>query len=285
MRVYRPAGLIVATALALGAPAVAQPSSAYTQHQRGMNETFRLDVGGFFQTFDTTVRVGDAQGSPGSDVSLESLLGAPVKQTNVRVDGYWRFGPHGSLQFSYRRANRSSSNAISTDIDFGDQTYHAGAQVDSTLGLDVGELYYAYALVNNGESEFALMLGVSGFYNRVSIGVSGTITGPGGTAGASAQAEDRSFLAPMPALGAYFRYALYPKFFVWGKVKALTATYHGYHGDMLEWSAGIDWYFTQNIGIGGGYEYVKLEFEKQETRRYGINYKYDGPVAYVSIAF
>jgi hypothetical protein len=157
--------------------------------------------------------------------------------------------------------------------------------VDSTLGLDVGELYYAYALVNNGESEFALMLGVSGFYNGISLGVSGTITGPGGTAGASAQAEDRSFLAPMPALGAYFRYALYPKFFVWGKVKALTATYHGYHGDMLEWSAGLDWYFTENIGIGGGYEYVKLEFEKQETRQYGLNYKYDGPVAYVSIAF
>jgi hypothetical protein len=285
MRLFRSAGILAAVAALLAGPALAQSSSAYTQHQRGMDETFRLDVGGFFQKFDTTMRVGDAQGSPGTEVNLESLLGAPDKQTNIMVDGCLRLGRHANLQFAYRRANRTSTNATSRDVDFGDQTYHAGVQIDTSYRLDVGELYYAYSFVNNGDAEFGLMLGVSAFYNRVSLGVSGSVTGPGGTAGAGTQTDERNLLAPVPAVGAYFRYSLYPKFFVWGRVKGVTGTISGSHGSMLDWSAGLDWYFTQNVGIGGGYESLKLVFEKQEARQFGLNEKYEGPVAYVTIAF
>jgi hypothetical protein len=285
MRLFRSAGALAAVAALLAGPAHAQASSAYTQHQRGMDETFRLDVGGFFQKFDTTVRVGDAQGSSGTEANLESLLGAPDKQTNLMVDGCWRLGRHANFQFAYRRANRTSLSAISRDIQFGDQTYHAGAQVDTSYRLDVGELYYAYSFLNNGDAEFGLMLGVSAFYNRVSLGVSGSVAGPGGTGGAGAQTDQRNLLAPVPAAGAYFRYALYPKVFAWGKVKGVTGTISGTHGSMLDWSAGLDVYFTQNIGIGGGYESLKVVFEKQDARQFGLNEKIDGPVAYVTIAF
>lgn len=280
---FRCLGILLAAAT-LALPALAQTGSAYTRQQRGMAETFRLDVGGFFQKFDTTVRVGDAQGNPGTNVSFESLLGAPDSQTNIFADGYWRWGPRASLQFAYRRASRSSSRAVSTDIQFGDQTYHVGGKVDTSIRLDVGELYYAYALVNNGDAEFALMLGVSAFSNRVSLDASGSIAGPGGTV-ISAQSDSRNLLAPVPAIGAYLRYALYPKVFTWGKVKGLTATISGRHGSLLSWGAGLDLYFTQHVGIGGGYEYVKLVFEKRDTRQFAVDYQYKGPTAYVSIAF
>jgi opacity protein-like surface antigen len=267
----------------LAVPALAQTGSAYTRQQRGMSETFRLDVGGFFQKFATSVRVGDGLGNPGTNVSFESLLGAPDSQTNVFADGYWRWGPRASLQFAYRHANRSSSRVVSTDVQFGDQTYQAGGKVDTSIRLDVGELYYAYALVNNGDAEFALMLGVSAFSNKVSFDASGSIAGPGGAV--TVQSDSRNLLAPVPAVGAYFRYALYPKFFAWGKVKGLTATISGRHGSLLTWGAGLDLYFTQHVGIGGGYEYVKLVFEKRDTRQFALDYEYKGPTAYVSIVF
>jgi opacity protein-like surface antigen len=283
MKHFRLLGILLAAAT-LALPAFAQTGPAYTRQQRGMDETFRLDVGGFFQKFDTTVRVGDAQGGPGTTVGLESLLGAPDSQTNVFADGYWRWGPRASLQFAYRHANRSSSRVVSTDVQFGDQTYHAGGRVDTSIRLDVGELYYAYALVNNGDAEFALMLGVSAFSNKVALDATGSVTGPGGPV-VSAQSDSRNLLAPVPAVGAHFRYALYPKVFVWGKVKGLTATISGRHGSLLTWGAGVDLFFTQHIGIGGGYEYVKLVFEKRDTRQFALDYEYKGPTAYVSIAF
>jgi hypothetical protein len=279
MKGFRCIGVLLAAA-ACAAPAFAQTSSAYYQHQRGMDETFRLDVGGFFQKFATTIRAGDAAGSAGTDVGLEDVLGAPDSKTTLYVDGALRLSRRSSFFFGYRMSDRSSSVALQRDIAFGDQTYRVGAQVASKLRVDVGELYYAYSLVNNGDAEFALMLGVSAFYDRASLSV--VASGGGAVA---AQSDSRNLFAPVPAVGAYFRYALYPKVFVWGRIKGLAATISGYHGSMLSWSAGLDWYFTQNIGIGGGYEYVKLVFDKQQTRQFGLDYKTDGPVAYVSIAF
>jgi len=280
MKGFRWLGVLF-VASGLTAPAFAQSSSAYYLHQRGMDETFRLDVGGFFQKFTTNLRAGDAIGSAGTEFGLEDVLGAPDSKTTLRVDAALRLSRNSSFLFGYRTSNRSNSVALQRDVSFGDQTYHVGAQVDSQLRVDVGELYYAYSLVNNGDAEFALMLGVSAFYNRASIAA---LVSVGGVP-ATAQAESRNLFAPVPAVGASFRYALYPKVFAWGKVKGMSATISGYHGTLLSWSGGFDWYFTKNIGIGGGYEYVKLDFEKLEARQFAVDYRTDGPVAYVSIAF
>lgn len=282
MKGYRDLGILLVAA-ALGAPALAQSGRAYTRQQRGMDETLRLDVGGFFQKFTTTLRAGDALGGAGTEFGLENVLGAPDSKSTLRVDGALRLSRRSSFLFGYRTSDRSSSVALQRDIAFGDQTYRVGAQVDSKLRVDVGELYYAYSLLNNGDAEFAIMLGVSAYDSRATITAS-VIVGGGG-AGAAAQTESRNLLAPVPAVGAYFRYALYPKVFAWGMAKGVTGTASGYHGSMLSWSAGLDWYFTQNVGIGGGYESVRVDFEKLEARQFSLNFRYDGPVAYVSIAF
>lgn len=282
MSICRRLGALIVLA-ACAAPARAQTGSAYTRNQRGMDETFRLDVGGFFQKFATDVRVGDALGGAGTDVSLESTLGLPDTGTNLRVDGTWRLGPRAGLQLGYRRASRSGTNAIVQDVTFGDQTYHVGARVDTSVRRDVGELYLSYALVNGGDAEFALMLGVSAFSERVSVVASGSAAGPGG--GSATQAEERNVFAPVPAVGATFRYALYPRVFAWGKVKGVTGTVSGYHGSMLIWSAGLDWYLTKNVGIGGGYESERIAFERREARRVDLDETVRGPVAYLSIAF
>src|SRR5664279_1718699 len=224
MKGFRWLGVLF-VASGLTAPAFAQSSSAYYLHQRGMDETFRLDVGRFFQKFTTTLREGDAFGSAGTEFGLEDVLGAPDSKTTLRADAALRLGRRSSFLFGYRTSNRSNSVALQRDVSFGDQTYHVGAQVDSQLRVDVGELYYAYSLVHNGDAEFALMLGVSAFYSRASIAALVSVGGVGTTA----QAESRNLLAPVPAVGASFRYALYPKVFAWGKVKGMSATISGYH--------------------------------------------------------
>ena len=281
MKGFRCLGILLSAAVC-AVPAFAQTGSAYTQHQRGMDESFRLDVGGFWQKFTTNLRAGDAIGSAGTQFGAEDVLGLPDSEKTLRVDAALRLSPRSSFLLGYRTSSRSSSVALSRDVSFGDQTYHVGGQVDSKLRVDVGELYYAYSLLNSGDAEFALMLGVSAYYDRATITASGSV---GGGAGSAAQAESRNLLAPVPAVGAYFRYALYPKFFAWGNVKGISGTASGYHGSMLCWSAGLDWYFTKNVGIGGGYESVRLDFEKREARRFALDYRTDGPVAYLSIAF
>jgi hypothetical protein len=271
--------------LAAASPAAAQYTSSAAAI-RGMDERFRLNLGGFFQNFSTTLRLDSAALGTGTEISLEDDLGQSANKTSFRADGYWRFGRHGSLQFSFLTWNRSGSLTLSRDIQFGDHVYHAGAAASSTLRVTDAELYYGYSFVNTGEAELGFLLGVSTFFNSASLEASGFITGPGGTTCGCTVLEDRSLVAPIPAIGGFFRYTLLPGFFVYGRAKVLPqVTVSGYSGSMFDGRAGFDVFFGRNVGIGGAYSYTKIKFARVGADTLEVDYRYSGPLVYLSFAF
>jgi hypothetical protein len=284
MKLFRTVA-VAAAAVLFAAPALAQTSSAYYMQQKGMDERFRLDLGGFFQTFDTTISLYNSAGTQGTSINLEDY-GQDTHKTTFAADGYWRFGRHGRLDFAYRGWNRSSSRTLDKDILVGDVTYHAGAQFDTHLRSTVAELYYSYSFVNNGDLEFGLGLGVSSYWNSFAASGTGTLSGAGQSGSASFQAESRNLVAPIPALKAYFSYALYPRLFARAAYKGITGTVDGYHGEMQDFRGGLDYFFTENIGVGGLYQYTTMSFSHTgEALDLAIDYKYSGPLVYVSVAF
>jgi hypothetical protein len=278
--------LLLAMTFVFATSAEAQTGSSSYGQQRGMEERFRLDIGGFFQKFDTTVSIDRSDGSPGTEVNLEDVLGQDSHQTNLRLDGYWRFGPHGSLQFAYRGWHRTNEQVIDRDINIGDTTYHAGANVSTDNRVNVFQLYYGYSFWNTGQFELGAELGISGYYTKISFEASGSFTGPGGTTSGTTGREEKNLLAPVPGIGGYFRYTFLQRFFGYATVKGLpTVTISGYSGSMIDVTAGLDYFFTKNFGLGAGYEYTKINFKGKSTPRVGIDYTYSGPLAYASIAF
>lgn len=276
----------VAAAALLAGPALAQTSSAYYQHQRGMDERFFISLGGFFQTFETTLSLANSAGTAGTSINLEEL-GQDERKTSFAADGYWRFGRHGRLDFAYRGWSRSASHTLTKDIVVGDTTYHVGAQVDTSMRSNIADLYYSYSFVNNGDLEFGLGLGVSAYFNAFEISGAGSVSGGGGGGGSVSRAtEGRNLVAPIPALKAYFSYALYPRVFAKAAFKGITGTVDGYHGEMTDFRGGIDWLISQNVGVGGLYQYTKINFSHAgEKADIAFDYKYSGPLAYVIFAF
>ena len=282
----KPLLLLLATTLVIAGNAEAQVGNTYYAQQRGMDERFRLDIGGFFQKFDTTVSIEGSNGRPGTEINLEDRLGQDSNQTNLRLDGYWRFGPHGSLQFAYRGWHRSNSHVLDQAINIGDTTYQVGANVSVDNRVNVFQLYYAYSFINNGDVELGAELGFSAYYTKISFAASANVIGPGGSSGTTTGNEEKNLLAPVPGIGAFFKYTLLPRFFVYGTIKGLpTITISGYSGSFVDFTAGLDYYFTQNVGIGGGYEYSKITYHGASTPRMGLEYKYSGPLVYVTLAF
>ncbi len=168
----------------------------------------------------------------------------------------------------------------------GDVTYHAGAQIDSHMRSTLAELYYSYSFINNGDLEFGLGLGVSSYWNAFEISGSGSISGGGQSGSASFSTESRNLVAPIPAIKAYFTYALFPRFFVRAAYKGITGTVDWYHGEMNDFRGGLDYFFTQNVGVGALYQYTKMSFSHAgEALDLAIDYKYSGPLVYVGIAF
>ena len=284
MRTIRRIALALPAAAFLLAAGAAQGQS-YGQ-VKGMDERFRLDLGGIFQNFDTTLRLDSAALGRGTEINLEDDLGQDANKTSFRASGYWRFGRHGRFDFGVISWNRSATHTIAKDIEFGDHVYHAGATVDSTLRATQVDAYYAYSFVNTGEVELGAKLGFSAIFNTVEFDASGYITGPGGSVSGSRASDSRSVVAPVPAIGAYGRFTLLPGLMITGQARGLpTVTISGYSGSFVDAGAYLDWYPWKNFGFGGGYSYTKITFEREQDPTIRFEYTYSGPIFYLSLAF
>ena len=51
-------------------------------------------------------------------------------------------------------------------------------------------------------------------------------------------------------------------------------------GSMVEAMGHVDWYFARNFGIGGGYEYSKIDVKREtDTKTTEFDFRYDGPLS------
>src|SRR5215468_9733999 len=97
--------------------------------EKGMDERFSLNLGGFFQKFGTSLDIGPSTGGEGTNIDLERDLGLG-NQTSFRADGLWRFGRHGRLDFGYAGWTRKNTHTLERTIDVGDHEYGIGASID-----------------------------------------------------------------------------------------------------------------------------------------------------------
>jgi hypothetical protein len=264
----------------------ASQTSADFVSVKGTDERFRLDLGGFFQQFTTTIRLDSEKYGRGTEVSLEDDLGISANQANFRADGYWRFGRHGRVDFAYTGWNRSASHTLDTPIKVGDTTYDAHATLDSRLRVSLVELYYGYSFWNTPKFEAGLMLGFSALFNSVNVEGEATITGPDGTKTTGPRtAQSRSLTAPLPAIGAQVRYTIIPGLLVSGKIRGMQLTIDNVKGSVLEGRAGLDYYPWKNFGFGAAYDFMEIKIEKQTDPGLSLDYKYSGPMVYISMVF
>ena len=285
MRSHRALPLVASAILLLlcARPGEAQTTSDWVS-VKGMDERFRLDLGGFAQKFSTTIRV-DSATHGGTEVNLEDDLGLSSNQLNFRADGYWRFGRHGRLEFAYTGWNRSASHVLDKDINVGDTTYHAGATLDSQLRVSVVELYYGYSFWNTPKFELGAQIGLSALITSVSIEGTGSISGGGGSGTRSFSSETRSVTAPVPAIGIQARYTIIPGLLVSGRIKGFGATIDNIKGSVLEGRATLDYYPWKNVGFGAGYDYVDIKVTKTSDPMVELEYRYSGPMFYLSLVF
>ena len=243
-----------AAVIILAAPAAAQSYADV----KGMDERFRLDLGGFFQQFDTTLRLDSTALGTGTEVNLEDDLGQDSHKTSFRANGYWRFGRHGRFDFGVLTWSRSATHTIARDIEFGDHVYHAGAMVDSKMTLRRSTRTTLTPSSTRARSSSARSWGSRCSSTRSLSTRPVTSRVPGvrsrGTgrrrAGASWPRSPRS--APTPgsrfsrASSSPARREVSPR--SRSRVTAATCSTTG---------AYLDWYPWKNFGFGGGYSYME----------------------------
>ena len=71
------------------------------------------------------------------------------------------------------------------------------------------------------------------------------------------------------------------------RARGIGVTIDPYSGSWIEYAGFLNWYFAQNFGIGGGYEYQKIHLKKNESEpdAFRFDQRFDGPRAYFVLTF
>jgi Outer membrane protein beta-barrel domain len=249
----------------------------------GPDDSFWAELSYFYPTISSTARLDLTSTSrPGTTIRLEDDLalddrkGTPYLTLGMRLGERWR------LEFEYYQLNRSSSNSITRQIEWGDVTYPLGVTIDSTFDTTIFRITGGYSFYKAPVAEAGVGFGLH--ITDIATALSGQGTGPNGVA--TFHREARDTLVPLPTVGLYGTYKMSDQWHLRGRVDFLSLKYEDYDGSLINSMAAIEWRFAKNWGAGIGYRYVDYKLEATSSDFRGeINYKFKGPTLFVNAAF
>lgn len=249
-----------------------------------LDSTFIIDAGGFFLSTDTRVRVnGETSDVIGSDIDFENTFG--IGDTDrFRVDARWRLAQRHSIRGMYFENNRSGSREIEREIQFGDESFPIGLEVDARSELRVIQLSYDYAFLSSPRYEVAAGLGLHML--DAELGLSAELTSSGGSVSRQAE-ESAATQAPLPVVGLRGLWRLGDSVYVTAAAQYFYIELDDYDGSLTDLSASLVWDVTRHVGIGVGYNDFGMRFDVEDKGSFDgrLRWSYGGALAFVSMKF
>jgi len=258
--------------ISLSGLAVGQDAN-WTVHP-ALQDRWSFDLGAYSPDIKSSASLNSTTNGRGTTVNLEDILGLSDHKTVGEILGRVRLGEKWRIEAEYFSLNRSSSRAISKDINWGDNTYTVGTVVASEFNSDIYRLSVGYSFIKNTEGELGVAIGahVTDFSTSLSAGSVG-----GG---------NRDTLAPLPTVGLYGAYAFTPRWLLSGRGDIFSIKYGDYDGTLVNATAKLDYRVSRHFGVGVGYRYVDYDVNMTKTNFTGnINYVFNGPTVYATTSF
>ena len=272
------AGLLLGTLIATASrPAPAadgyQPShdllSPITDH-------FYLRLSYFHPALNTTLRV-DPAGKPygGTQLSGEDDLGLPSTDNQARMELMFRMRERNRMRIDYFQENRSGSSLLTRPIVFGDQTFAAGSQTETTLNWKLMGFTYTRAFLQTPNFELGAGIGV----HLIQADAIGTVP-------ALFQRHETSVAGAWPTIATDGIWRISRRFAFTGRAQYLGATVKGLSGSLGDYHGDFQYRWKSNFAIGLGYEYIRGSFQSTSSGTPGLFIlSAGGPEAFLRVSF
>jgi hypothetical protein len=275
------AGLLAT--LGAGTATVAQAQSP-TLAQNLLTDPFVFTAGVFLVGTDVDANL-NGQSGTNPTVNFDRTFGTASDQTRGRVEGMWRINPRHSLHAVYFNNDVSRSRVLDRNVQWGDNTFNAGANVQSNTKYSVYEFDYDYTFLRTPAYEVSASLGIHFTDLKLSLSGTGTATGGGTTATALISREGK-VPAPLPVIGVRGGWAVAPSVFLDGRLQFFKLSGGGYDGHWANAHVGATWMFSRHFGVGLGYDKftTRLQLEKNDFNGQ-LKFGYSGLSAFVTGTF
>lgn len=133
---------------------VEDPTHPFFRHR------MMLQAGAAFNQLSSSVQVGRAGTSAGTEISLEDDLRFASAKTSLDTSVRLRLGDSWNVEFSYFDASRSKSAGIQKSLEFGRLEFPASASVDADFGISAYRLALGYAFHRSQATEVGVNFGL-----------------------------------------------------------------------------------------------------------------------------
>lgn len=246
------------------------------EHDDGpQQQMIEIRLGVLNNSIDTKVIRDAADGQPGDEVDLEEVLGIPDKETTFQLDALFRVTYFHRFELSYFELRRRSLKILTRDIEFGDETFVAGTEVESNMESDFVRLAYSYSLMRDRQKELGVTAGLT--YVRFETALNANDT---------QQSEHLKVKAPLPTIGIFGSVALGSTWRLSADVNVFALDFDRYDGFMAYLNLDIGRKFGGNMGAGIGYNFYGVRLNaKDDNLRGTFRMRNYGPKLYLSFLF
>lgn len=242
------------------------------------DDTFTLRIGVIQATGDTRLKGMDNENHDFNYLSKRFDFG---DRTMPRVEGSYHFSKRNRILFDYFRYDKHNHFALDRDLDVDGTIVPAGDPATASAELALGNIIYDYSLIEAQNTSFGVQIGaawadISGWVKADDgpsiMGGRGSETGVAPVLGArlSGNTADRRW-----------HFSLQSQY-----VNASWGDFDTYSGSITRIHGVIEYRFTCNFGLHGGYDWFRLNIEHDFGRLSGgIDLRFMGPTLGLTFAF
>jgi len=215
------------------------------------------------------------QGMTGTPVNGENDLGLANRLQQGRVEFMFRLRERSKVRVAYFEADRSGSRALARDVVFGNQTFAAGQQMQTSLDWRQFDITYSYSLFRNDRFEVATGLGIY-FLQVDAIG----------EVPAQNQHQEVTAATPFPALPLDLTWVVSQRWAAIVRGAYLKATLGGFRGWYADSHEDLQYRWNPNFAIGLGYASIRTSLNRRSGTFPGaFALSISGPEAFVRFSF
>ena len=256
--------------------------STFLQAGEAVPDQMQLRLGGYLLADQATDILVTKHGL-GATINLQDLFEMEEQTQVFRLDGFYRFTPNHSVEFSWYSINNRSKTNEDINFEWGDENISANGALDTYFNTDIYKVNYVYSFYHSEQMEAGISAGVH--VTTIDIGFSGSYDVDGNIS--DSPSEEIRTTAPLPVIGFRLKYNIMPKLSVKYSADYFFITYENIQGAMSDVLLTVDYRFTDHFGAGIGFNSTRMRLKYDEEDDYNLYLQHDvsGGLVYGTLTF
>ncbi len=233
-----------------------------------------VEVGAFYPKHSVTLSVEGGNSTIVGQIDFEGAVDLSDRKALWVGEIGWQFGEKWSVSAQYFETDRRRNFMLQEEIDWNELIFEVGVDITAGTDASVTRIYFSRKMLEAGRHDLRIGAGI----HRMTIGafIEGSATL--NDQSTEFRTESVSAAAPLPNLGAWYRYSPSDRWVFSLRADWFSASVGDISGTLVDLLAGANFRITDNIGIGINYQRLSINGRVESGNWRGdIDVVYDGP--------